>query len=61
MKKLLNSFETLIKGVITAITFLALPVLVGYILYNFICFDFMRVIAGLATVYISLYLNKELQ
>ena len=61
MKVLFQKLEAFIKYSITAITFLMfLPTLVYIAYFLFLCYDVDRVIAGVVTLFISIYLNKSL-
>lgn len=61
LKVLLDKCQTFIFRLITAVSFLMLPISMAYIIYSLIInFDISRVIAGCLSLCSMTYINKSL-
>ena len=58
---LFRGFQIFVVRVLTALSFVLLPVNFGYIVYyQFVCYDMCRVLVGCVSLYIMIHLNKSL-
>lgn len=58
---LFRGFQTFVFKVLTALSFVLLPVNFGYIVYyQFVCYDMCKVLVGCVSLYIMIHLNKSL-
>ena len=61
MRRLFDKLEVLLKTILVAVSFLLLiPTLVYVVYFLLVCYDIARVIAGVITLWLLLYLNKSL-
>ena len=61
MLRLFDKLEVLLKTILVAVSFLLLiPTLVYVVYFLLVCYDISRVIAGVVTMLLLLYLNKSL-
>lgn len=64
MKKKVLKFggivEAILKMIIIGVSFAVIAPSFGFVLYYLVCFDFYKVIAGCAVLWISIHINKSL-
>lgn len=64
MKKKVLKFggivEAILKMIIIGVSFAVIAPAFGFVLYYLVCFDFHKIIAGCAVLWISIHINKSL-